>query len=360
MLLSKSNSYFLIIVCSILLCSCVSDRPKPLDVATPNPRAGMVYAVCEGSLGNGNAELTVYDSQSDSTFLSCFKSNNGLALGDIFQSIFVDSNELWLSVNNSDRITILNKSNYQQIGSISLSKPRYLVDAKDGTVLVGSLYSNTLYRISRQSKQIIQQVELPYKNIEGIIVEKEKAYVCCWDINSKYLYEIAIPTLTLIDSFELGGFAPQAVVSDKNGKLWVSGGNILKEVPTYLNCIDVNKKTVVKNFDFGIQTDVLKPCMNLTKDSIYVILDNQKDAHAQNGVYKFSIDASTFPTKPFWLASRFQYYWALGVSPISGNVYVGDPKGFIQKSQVSIINPDGILLNTFLTDLGISSFYFEK
>ena len=71
------------------------------------------------------------------------------------------------------------------------------------------------------------------------------------------------------------------------------------------------------------------------------------------------INAANLPTQPFIPSQSFQYFWALGIDERTGNIFVGDPKGFVQKGSVSVYQPDGTLVKTFKTGVGPGHFYFE-
>ena len=72
------------------------------------------------------------------------------------------------------------------------------------------------------------------------------------------------------------------------------------------------------------------------------------------------IHDAALPAQPFVAAKQYQYFWALGVDPVTGNIYVGDPKGFVQKGSVYIYQQDATLIKTFSVGLGPGHFYFDE
>jgi hypothetical protein len=121
----------------------------------------------------------------------------------------------------------------------------------------------------------------------------------------------------------------------------------------------MNKRCIVKSFVFAADVEVIKPCFNPAKDSLYFIEVNYSGTTVNNGIYCISIDAATLPLIPFIGCQANQYFWALGIDSNSGLIYVGDPKGFVQKSNVSVYTPQGIMLHQYTVGIGISSFYFD-
>ena len=73
-----------------------------------------------------------------------------------------------------------------------------------------------------------------------------------------------------------------------------------------------------------------------------------------------SIGDASLPPVPFLQAQSFQYFWALGIDPLNNNIYVGDPKGFVQKGGVSIYRPDGGKVDSFKVGIGPGHFYFDE
>ncbi len=72
------------------------------------------------------------------------------------------------------------------------------------------------------------------------------------------------------------------------------------------------------------------------------------------------INDAALPAQPFIAAKQLQYFWALGIDPATGNIYVGDPRGFIQKGTAYIYRPDGTPVNSFNVGLGPGHFYFDE
>lgn len=99
---------------------------------------------------------------------------------------------------------------------------------------------------------------------------------------------------------------------------------------------------------------------NPTKDTLYFIEVNYSGGQQNNGIYRMGIHDATLPSQAFIQAQNLQYFWALGISSKSGNIYVGDPKGFTQKGTVLVYNASGSLTHQFAVGLGPGHFYFDE
>ncbi|RYZ26837.1 MAG: hypothetical protein EOP49_42975 [Sphingobacteriales bacterium] len=93
----RKISIICIIAMGMLMQACVKDKPETPDDPKPSVGGRRVYIACEGSLGNGNASLSLYKPEQDSIFNNVFFQKNNQDLGDIFQSMLVDGVELYMA-----------------------------------------------------------------------------------------------------------------------------------------------------------------------------------------------------------------------------------------------------------------------
>lgn len=343
----------------LLLASCKKDKPEPGNPVLPQDGANRVLIVCEGSLGNGNAALSVYYPSSDSVFNDVYKTANRSDLGDVFQSISRQGDRYFLCINNSDKIVVLNRNSWLQEQSISIPKPRYLTKVSERKAYVGSLFSNKLYVLNTVDYTVEKTIDMPYTNVEGILVEGNTAYACCWDTACNKLYRIDTQSDQITDSIQLSGYAPQSILKDKEGALWVMAGNAYKKKNTTLNRINAAGEKLIRTFAFPAGVEAIKPCFNPNADSLYFLEVNYSGGSINNGVYRMPIGSTELPAAAFITCRANQYFWGIGIDPQSGRIFVGDPKGFVQKGTVSVYTVQGELKKEFNTGLGVGAFYFD-
>ncbi|MDI9318993.1 MAG: hypothetical protein QM530_00830 [Phycisphaerales bacterium] len=346
-------------LCLVFFASCKKDKPNTGNVILPKDSTARVLIVCEGSLGNGNAEMSLYLPKKDSVYNDVYNLANNQVLGDIFQSLAKIDNQYFLCINNSSKIVVLNPMNWLQVASINILKPRYMLDIGNHRAYVGSLYSNKIYVVNTLTFAIETQIQMPYQNVEGMLLSDGYAYVCCWDTACNQLYRINTATHALVDSILLSGNAPHEILKDKVGKIWVMAGNAYKSKLATLSKIDVASKTLEQTLPFAKGVEAIKPCFNSGKDSLYFIEVNYSGGVLNNGIYRMPITATNLPNAPFISCQPNQYFWALSIEPVGGNIYMGDPKGFVQKSTVLVYNAQAQLQRQFAVGIGVSSFYFD-
>lgn len=340
-----------------LLAGCVpKEQPSPAPPLTTDTR---LLIVCEGSLGNGNASLDLYLPAADSFYPDIYRMVNGNALGDVFQSMTRIGDQYLLCVNNSDKIITLNRRDFLTAGVINIPKPRYILPLRDGRAYVSTLFSNRLFEINPRTGSVTDTISLPANNPEGVLMHNGKVYVAAWDTAATRIYSIDTATNRVIDSVAIAGRAPQELGLDHNNKLWVLAGNVSKGVAATLTVLDVQTKQIIRSFLFPSMAEPIRLVWNNARDTIYYIGVRYDGSAAYNGVFRMAADATELPTQPFIPAQSLQYFWALGVDPVSGNILVGDPRGFVQRGIVRTYDRQGVLLRSWITGVGPGHFLFD-
>jgi len=253
---------------------------------------------------------------------------------------------------------VINAADKKVAGFVGIPKPRYIQPVSTDRAYVSTLYSNKVYVIDPRTLQTTGIVELPYKNTEGMCLYSGSVFVCPWDTACNNIYEINATGGSLTRAIQIAGFAPHAVLADKEQTLWVLSGNVPKGRPAALSRIDPSTGAILKRYNFPAGVDPIKPVFNSTKDTLYFIEVKYDGNSNNNGIYRMGIHDAALPAEPFIRAVQYQYFWALGIDPATGYIYAGDPKGFIQKGTTSIYKPDGTLIRTFNVGLGPGQYYF--
>lgn len=348
-----------IVLCMVVPSACVKDKPNT-QVTTSQPVTNdNIYVVCEGSFGNGDAALYGYDVKNNVVSGDLYKAANNADLGDVFQSMTRIADRLFLCVNNSDKVVVLNTNDKKQVGFISIPKPRYILSVNANKAYVSSLYSNKVYVIDPQSMQLTGTILMPYQNAEGMTFYNGSVYVCMWDTACHNVYAIDTSTDRIVKTIAIQGAAPQEAVVDKNNMLWVLSGNISKGKSCAFNVLNT-QGDIAKQYQFANNADVIKPVFDNNAENLYFIEVNYSGAPQNNGIYKMNISDAVLPAMAFIPAQQYQYFWALGIHPQSGKVYVGDPKGFTQKGSILVYNTDASLSTQFNVGVGPGHFYFDN
>lgn len=353
------KSKLLFLVTSLLLSACVKDKPNDSNQKLPESSGRKVWIANEGSLGNGNASLSIYNITEDSIFNKVFLGKNNQNLGDVFQSMTIVGDNVFLAINNSDKIQVVNKNTYQLVATIPITKPRQMLLVNENKMYVSSLFHPEINIVNPKTFQVIGKINTDFPNTEGMLLFNNKVYAANWDTACNYIYEINPNTDSIVHRITISGAAPTDILKDKNNLLWVLSGDIYKNKSSHFTQIDPTNRTILKSFSFPIAADIIKPIFNPTKDTLYFLGVNYDGSTAYNGLYRMDINATSIPNDLFIAAQPLQYFWGLGIDTVTTQIYISDPKGFIQNGGVQIFNPQGVLQKSFQTSLGPGSFLFE-
>ena len=349
----------LIVVLYCCIAACKKDKPAPVINTTPGA-TGNVYIVCEGNYGSGDATLYAYQPLKDSVYGDLYKSANGQPLGDVFQSMQHIGDKLFLCVNNSNKVVVLNANDWTLSATLSIPQPRYILPVSATKAYVSTLYSNKIYIINPQTLSVTGSIAMPANSAEGMCLYNANAFMCSWDTSGNKIFEVDATTDLVTHAITVAGYAPQEVLLDKEQMLWVLAGDSPEGKSPTLTRMDPSTGAILAAYYFPATADPLKPVFNNTKDTLYFIEANYNGGTDNNGIYRMNIHDAALPATAFIQAKAYQYFWALGVDPRSGLIYIGDPKGFIQKGSVSIYKPDGTQTTTFNVGVGPGHFYFDE
>jgi len=135
---------------TIIVCfSCCKRETVP---AAPKWGSGKAVVVLnEGNFHWGNASVDLFFPQRKEWRKSVFESTNNRPIGDVLQSASIINGNLWLVVNNSGKIEVVDTSNFKSIKTIGgLRSPRYITELA-GKVYVTDLFAEKISVINTTS-----------------------------------------------------------------------------------------------------------------------------------------------------------------------------------------------------------------
>lgn len=354
----KNNKVVSCLLCCLLsIAACKKDKPDDIVKPHISDSTDKVYVVCEGSFGSGNASLDIYDLATGTVHNDVYNAVNSKMLGDVFQSMVRIGDRYFLVVNNSDKIVVLNSSDHKEVATIAIKQPRYILPISGDKAYVSTLYSNKVYILNTSRLQIMGSIDLPAQNAEQMLLHNGKVYTCGWDTASDKVFVIDPATDKIEKSIAVAGRAPQGLVADNGGNLWVLAGNVEKAKRASLTQLSANGD-VLMSYIFPEKADAMKLTFDKKEQMLYFIEVNYKGETTNNGIYRMTLADAQLPDKPFIQAGKFQYFWSVGIDK-QGDIYVADPKGFIQQGAVDIYDTKGNKKKTFNTGVGPGHFYFE-
>lgn len=331
----------------LILTACRKDKPADKIQAQVQVQQGGVFISNEGNFQYGNAKISYYNPADNSVTEDLFEPANNSKLGDVCQSLYFFNGKVYIVVNNSGKIEIVNEKTFVRTGTITgLNSPRYFQPVSNAKAFVSDLYANKLYVVDLNSLEISNQIPLAAR-CEEMAMIYGKVFVCCRGSNKVYIVDAASEQLT--DSIPLTD-APGSIVEDKNGKLWVmcSGKTGVSQAALY--CINPQNKQVEKTLTFTQPAaSPWRLNINRTGDTLYYL---------DNGVYRMPVSATQLPQQAF-VSQGSHLFYGLGIHPESSDVYVSDAIDYVQKGQILRFSSEGAEKQQFKAGIIPGHFYFR-
>lgn len=351
----------LLLICIVTLVlglqSCKKDESNPVIPEITNG----VFIVNEGAFGSGNSSISYLSLVTGTMSNNLFENVNGFPLGDVAQSMFIYNGRAYVIVNNSQKVEVLNASDFTSITTISgLQGPRYMV-AKNNKGYISDWFSNTIVVIDLTTNAIIKSI--PAGNgPEQMEIAGDVLFVTNvggFDSDS------TLSVINLITDTNVGtlpvGTNPNSIKLDKNNKLWVlcggsTGpdftGGTADDIAGSLWKINPVTFSTEQHFEMNTAMHPLKLQTSGSKNELYFLagLDGYTGKIMKLDVGTTNLNPVTFSTKEFY---------GLGVDPISGIVYGAWVPGFTQNGSIFRYSSNAILVDSMQVGIAPNSFTFN-
>jgi YVTN family beta-propeller protein len=339
--------------------SCDKDEDEGTTIVTPSTTG--VYVVNEGNFGAGNSSISFLDLQSGTLTNNLFEATNGVPLGDVAQSMMIHQGKGYIVVNNSQKIEVVDISNFTSLTTINgLQSPRhmtaigskgYVCDWFSNEVAVIDLTSNTIIKHlpvgTGPEQSAVSGTQLFVANIGGLSSDSTVSVIDLFD-------DLVVGTITV-------GINPNSIVSDKYGKVWVlcggsTGpdfiGGTADDIAGSLWCINPNTYVIEKQFLMNAANHPVKMKINKDKTELWYLLG--EDGYSGN-IVKMGISAPAPNNNPV-ISKTF---YGLGIDAENGNIYGGYSPGFTQNGFMFRYNSAGVLIDSMGVGIAPNGFEFK-
>ena len=337
---------FLILTTLVMLSSCIKDKPQ--DVINPTINLSTdakIYIINEGPFNTGNGSISLYNPASNNVNEDFYFQQNSIRLGNIVQSMTKVNNEYCICVNNSGKVVFCDK-NFKKTHEISgLVSPRYIQQVSYQKAYVTDLYANSISIINLINYNKTSSI-ICYGKSEKMLQLYNEVYVTNTD--KEYIFIINVINDNITDSIYVG-YNCYGIEIDQNNKIWALSSGKSTISNGKLSKINPATHQIENSFVFQNNESPNYLCFNKTKDTLYYV---------NTDIYRMHISSNNLPTN-YFIQKGIKNFYGLGINPNDYNVYISDPMGFTQKSNIYIYNSNGTQLSVFKTDIGSNSFYFE-
>lgn len=353
--------YLLLAVLAVALSSCRNEDIVfiPEEVPTTQPEYTDVdgfYLLCEGNMGSNKATLDWFDARTGKYTRNIFPKANPYEvkeMGDVGNDLGIYGSKLYVVVNCSNKVLVLDKRTAKKLGQIDIPNCRFVkfykgyayITSYAGPVQIDPDYKQKGYvaKIDTATMKEVDRCIVGFQPDQLDIVNG-KIYVANSGGYLKPNYE---NTLSVIDvaTFKEERRIPIAInlslcKADRRGVLWVVSRGDYYEVPSRLYAYDTRKDRIVKAFDvpvssFWLDGDLLYVAstqwsyITMSNDVTYAVID----------VNKMEVLTRNFITDGTEKLIKIPY--GIAVNPVTKDIYVVDAKDYVTPGRLYCFGQDG-------------------
>ena len=319
-----------------------------VNVAVGEKKAAFkkLFVLNEGNFQKNNSTLDFFRFSDGNYVSDAFGSMNPAVvqgLGDTGNDLALHDGKLWVVMNGSGYVHVLDAKDETLLSSIAVPDPRYVafdgsyayVSSYAGAIYGGEETKGKVYRISLSTYKVDANVEVGCQP-EGLAVVGKSLYVA----NSggyNYVHENTVSVIDL-SSFKVTSNITTAsnlhyLAADGNGAVWVSsygestwtqdaGGNWIQSMsePMGLYKVSGSGATAVN--------DVHVSCMTLCGDGNIYAIGNSAEMSGgyDNTLYKVSVNGGSVSATSLSKTDAAQVGnpYGICVNPKNGDIYIGD------------------------------------
>ncbi len=339
--------------------SCTSDDDQITEAPLGAYQNGILI-VNEGNFGTDNSSISFLSGDLATFQLNAFTAvNPTLTLGNTAQSISFNDDKVYVVVNVSNKIEVLNRYTLQHIATIStgLTNPRFVAFANgkgyvtnwgdggspsDDYVAVLNLSTNTI-------TSTIPVVEGPERIVENngkLYIAHKGGYGFGSTISvinsSSNLIESTISVGDVPGSLEISNGFLYVLCEGKPS--WTSSETIAK-----LHKINLSNMAQITTLDFTLGNHP----QNLDLDNGFIYYTNS------NSIYKTTEFNFILPSAPLFNTTSQSVSGFYGFAVKSGKIFVSDANDFSSAGEIFVYTEAGSVLNTRTVGVCPNGFYFN-
>ena len=335
-----------IVVACCLTFSSGCDSPS----SGSGPGGDGLYVLNEGAYGQNNAEITFYSFSDGRVGMNMFSTVNPTqTLGDVANFIAEGGRELFIVVNNSNKIEIVDRASLASTGTIFLdASPRQMVVVSPDKAYVSNMDStvSVIDVFLRRAGKKITVGAYP----EGVIASNGKLYVAVGGFGAGNTVQVIdIATDAIVRTIAVSdGPAYFAVRSD---------GKLLLSCTGYQDFQNPANDTDGALLVIDPETDAVLDLLVVPGHPSKVVVGPDDVAYmigsgSFSGGPIWKIDARTLAvTSESFIDGAF---YGVGVDPLTFDVFVADAKGFSTNGTVGIYSRTGQKRSEFVAGVGPS------
>lgn len=358
---------------SFLFCTCLAvmattftgcndDDPKPImpggeKIENAGNGGGVLgfYLLNEGNMGANKCTLDYFDYTTGMyhrNIYAALNPNIPLELGDTGNDIAVNNGRLYIVVNGSNKVEVLDAFTAKRIGQVDINSPRYV--AFNGNEVYVSSYvggtdgNGSIVKFDAGTLAITGSCSVGLQPEEMVVTDGKLYVVNSTDNNGTYddkVSQIDLSTFTLTRSIP-AAINMHHLRLDSYGNMWATSRGNYWDVASSLVLLQKGA-----DGQYAKVAAYNTECTNLsigTAGLYYYSVTYDANWNATNAFYHNNINATGIVGSaqnfiPSAAATAIQSPYCIAVQPRDGTIFVTDAKNYVSSGAVYCFSPSGQL-----------------
>ncbi len=346
----KKTLNFFAVALLLLFASC-----KEKNSITPTSSlSNELYVINEGAFGVGNGNLTVYNTSDNSTLSTPIEDANGTTLGDVPQSAYSIGDEVWIPINASNKILIIDPQNFTIVEQIiNIVTPRFGCVYGDH-FYIGSAFGNEFYKIDIATRNVETYI-LSTSGVTDMIAYDGKILFTASDTANSSLLAFDTLSSSITSVVDMDNANAPKVIVRSSDNIYVLSGNSWLGVDFKISKISNNLTT---STTYDLPSGEYASIEEYNGD-VYILANDYASTGGPNGVFKLNIGGSASLESVVSTPSDVSTFYSFGIDPKSGEIYTSDAKNYVDLGDVYRYSNSGTFLDRFEAGLIPSFFLFR-
>lgn len=354
-----------ILLMSTCFVGCDDDCPTQTECPT-FPTTRSAFVLNEGIFQVNNSTLTHINLDLGVVTQNYFEQRIKRLLGDTGNDMMIVGDIMYIVVNNSNRLEIVDLKTWTSIKSIEMSKdnvgssPREIIE-HDGKVFVTNFNGYVAVIDSVNNFQNpIDWVKVGTQP-EGIVSLNKKIYVAnsnyestTFTTNPGSISIIDPSTLSVEETINNVGHNISGLTRDAYGDLYIISRGNYSDISPGLVVFNSTSKTSDTTFDMGAQL------IRINGDEGFISVGAyEPPTYAFVAkVVKLDVKADTLVSDELIASSNFQTLYGLDIEPESGDIYCTDARDYSVSGDVIVFDKNGQKKSMFKTGVNPTKVLF--
>lgn len=317
------------------------------------------YLVNEGNMGSNKCTLDFYDYHTGLYSRNFYSEHNPSVikeLGDVGNDIGIYGSKLYVVVNCSHKVEVMDARSGVRLGQVDIPNCRYVrfhrghayVSAYVGPVLIDpNAPKGAVYEVDTTDLRVTRKVTVGYQPEEMEIVD-DYMYVANSGGYRAPDYDNTVSVIQMVDFKQVEqipvGINLHRVKQDRYKQLWVSSRGDYESRPSRLYVL--GKKAGYNRMEVTDTVPVACSNMAVRGDSLYYYATEWNNFTASNSISYGIIDVRTHEV----LSTNFitdgtereiTIPYGIAVHPETGDIFVTDAKNYVSSGTLFCFGPDG-------------------